>query len=332
VKRALLSAGAPLAMAAALGLALEPALAQPNMAGVAAAVRNKVEIRNAATRKAHPAMLRERVFMADQVMTGGASQLQLLLLDRTTFTVGANARVTIDRFVYDPAANSRSVGISVAHGAFRFMSGRALGKPNGAVNVRTPVAAIGIRGTIFEGVVGEEAIGIAQDEPAVGRVKSDKGEASLIVLRGPGLRAQGDTVPGVIDVTAAGRTITLDGPDLAVYVPRAGVPPIGPFRISPAGLEALQDLLRTTPGAPPSGGGGNHTARNVLIGAGVVAAGILGGKLLGGGGKKKGQAPAKGQTTRGAPSGSTNAAGVPNSKQAPPPPPPPPPPSPNSPR
>jgi hypothetical protein len=314
VKRALLSAGAPLAMAAALGLALEPALAQPNMAGVAAAVRNKVEIRSA-TRKAHPAMLRERLFMADQVQTGGASQLQLLLLDRTTFTVGANARVTIDRFVYDPAANSRSVGISVAHGAFRFMSGRALGKPGGTVNVRTPVAAIGIRGTIFEGVVGEEAIGIAQDEPAVGRVKSDKGEASLIVLRGPGPRAQGDTAPGAIDVTAAGRTVTLDGPDLAVYVPRAGVPPIGPFRISPAGLEALQDLLRTTPGPPSSpGGGGNHTARNVLIGAGVVAAGILGGKLLGGGKKK---APARGQTRQGKPTGSTNAAGVPS--QAPPP-------------
>ena len=292
VNRALLSAGGPLALVAALGLAIEPALAQPNPAGVAAAVRNKVEIRSAATRKAHPAVLRERLFMADQVQTGAASQLQLLLLDRTTFTVGANARVTIDRFVYDPAANSRSAGISVAHGAFRFMSGRALGKPGGAVNVRTPVAAIGIRGTIFEGVVGEDAIRIAEDEPAVGRVKADKGEASLIVLRGPGPRTQGDTAPGAIDVTAADRTVAVEGADLAVYVPRAGVPPIGPFRISPAGLEALQELLRPGPGSPPGGGGGNHTARNVLIGAGVIAAGVLGGKLLGGG-RKKG--PAKGQ-------------------------------------
>ena len=143
------------------------------------------------------------------------------------------------------------------------------------------------------------------------------------MLRGPGPRAQGDTMPGAIDVTAADRTVTLDGPDLAVYVPRAGAPPIGPFRISPAGLEALQDLLRTTPGAPPSAGGGNHTARNVLIGAGVVAAGILGGKLLGGGGKKappRGQGPGKGQPP-GNPAGSIKGQGVPNPNQAPPPPP-----------
>lgn len=296
--------GRSLALAAAASMALSPALAQ-TQAGIAAAVRNKVEIRNAA-HKPHPAVLRERLYMADQVQTGGASQLQMLLMDRTTFTVGANARVTIDRFVYDPAANSRQVGISVAHGAFRFMSGRALSRPSGAVSVRTPVATIGIRGTIFEGVVGEEAIGIAEDEPAVGRhVKADKGEASLIVLRGPGPRTQGDTIAGAIDVSAGGRTVTLDGPDLAVYVPRDGAAPIGPFRITPAGLESLQDLLRTTPGEAP-GGGGKHTARNIAIGAGVVAAGILGGKLLGGG-KKKNLPPApknpNGQAPRGKPNG-----------------------------
>jgi hypothetical protein len=282
VKGTLLSAGRPLALVAALGMAVTPAFAQ-TQAGVAAAVRNKVEIRGP-TRKAHPAAVRERIFMADQAATGAASQLQILLMDRTTFTVGANARVTIDRFVYDPARNSRQVGVSVAQGAFRFMSGRTAGRPSGQASVRTPISVIGIRGTIFEGVVGPDAIRIAEDEPAVGRVKSDKGEASLIVLRGPGARTQGDTVPGAIDVTAGGRTVTLDAPELAVYVPRDGAPPIGPFHLSADGLEALQSLLRTTPQAP--GGGGNHTTRNVLIGAGVVAAGILGGTLLGG--KKKG--------------------------------------------
>ena len=104
--------------------AASPVLAQANSVGINAAIRNKVEIRGAATKKVKPAVLRARVFLNDEVQTGTASQLQILLLDRTTFTVGANARVTIDRFVYDPAANSRDVGISVARGAFRFMSGR----------------------------------------------------------------------------------------------------------------------------------------------------------------------------------------------------------------
>jgi hypothetical protein len=268
---------------ASAALIAAPAAAQPSPVGINAAVRNKVEIRTG--NKARPAVVRERVMLNDEVRTGGASQLQILLLDRSTFTVGANARIAIDRFVYDPGARSRSMGVSVTRGAFRFMSGRALGKPAGPVTLRTPVASIGIRGTIFEGVVGEDAVKIAEREAAVGKhVKSKEDDASLIVLRGPGPRTQGDTVAGAIDVSAGGSTVVLDGPDLAVYVPRAGAPPIGPFPISPAGLAALQSLLR--PDFAPGGGGGSHTARNVLIGVGVAAAaGVLGGGLLKG--KKK---------------------------------------------
>jgi FecR-like protein len=278
--------GRAAAVVAAASLVASPVLAQA--VGVNAAIRNKVEIRGAATKKVRRAVLRERVILNDEVRTGAASQLQILLLDRTTFTVGANARVAVDRFVYDPAARSRSTGVSVTRGAFRFMSGRRLGRPAGPVAVRTPVATIGIRGTIFEGVVGEEAIRIAGREAAVGRkVKARKDEASLIVLRGPGPRAQGDVTPGAIDVTVGEHRVTLDGPGLALYAPRRGAPPIGPFRISPAGLQALQSLLRTT--AEPGGGGGkkSHGTRDALLGAAGTAAAIGGVSILGGKKKKR---------------------------------------------
>jgi hypothetical protein len=281
-------AGRIAAAAAASSLVASPVLAQA--VGVNAAIRNKVEIRHVATKKVQPAVLRERVALNDEVRTGAASQLQILLLDRTTFTVGANARVAVDRFVYDPAAKSRSTGVSVTKGAFRFMSGRNLGRPTGPVSVRTPVATIGIRGTIFEGVVGEDAIRIAQGEPAVGKkVKAKEDEASLIVLRGPGPRAQGDVIPGAIDVTVADQMVTLDGPGLALYAPRRGAPPIGPFQISMAGLGALQSLLRTT--AEPGGGGGKDSkaTRNALLGAAGVAAAVAGVSLLGGKKKRKQQ-------------------------------------------
>jgi hypothetical protein len=273
-------AGRIAALLAAAGMATSPVLAQA--VGVNAAVRNKVVIVGTGTRKARPAVVRERVILNDEVRTGGASQLQILLLDRTTFTVGANARVAVDRFVYDPAANSRSTGVSVAKGAFRFMSGRTLGRPSGPASVRTPVATIGVRGTIFEGVVGEDAIDIAEREPAVGKkVKAKKDEASLIVLRGPGPRTQGDTRPGAVDVTVGASQVTLDRPGLALYAPRVGAPPIGPFPISAAGLMALQSLLRTT--AEPGGGGKKKKDRSdeALLGAaGAAAVGaiILGGK------------------------------------------------------
>lgn len=276
--------GGTAAAAAAAALAATPVLSQA--VGVNAAVRNKVVIVGAGTKKARPAVVRERVILNDEVRTAAASQLQILLLDRTTFTVGANARVAVDRFVYNPSANSRSTGVSVTRGAFRFMSGRTLRQPSGTVSVRTPVATIGVRGTIFEGVVGEEAIRIAGREPAVGKkVKAKKDEASLIVLRGPGPRTQGDTRPGAVDVTVGDRTVTLDRPGLALYAPRVGAPPIGPFPISAAGLQALQSLLRTT--AEPGGGGGKKKGgtNEALLGAAGAAAIIGGGLILGG--KKK---------------------------------------------
>jgi hypothetical protein len=273
------------ALLAAAGMATSPVFAQA--VGINAAVRNKVAIRGAGTNQLRPAVLRARVILNDEVRTGAASQLQILLLDRTTFTVGANARVAVDRFVYDPASNSRSTGVSVTRGAFRFMSGRSLGHPSGAASVRTPVATIGVRGTIFEGVVGEDAIRIAEREAAVGKkVKAKKDEASLIVLRGPGPRTQGDTRPGAIDVTVGDRKATLDRPGLALYAPRVGAPPIGPFPISNAGLLALQSLLRTT--AQPGGGakkkGGKDEALIGAVGAAAVGAIILGGRK-----KKKGE-------------------------------------------
>ena len=284
------AAGRATAALAAASMATGPVLAQANAVGVNAAIRNKVEIRSAATRQVRPAVLRARVILNDEVRTGAASQLQILLLDRTTFTVGANARVAVDRFVYDPAANSRSTSVSVTKGAFRFMSGRNLRKPAGAVQVRTPVATIGVRGTIFEGVVGEDAIRIARAEPAVGKkVKAKKEQASLIVLRGPGPMTQGDTSRGAIDVTAGGQIVTIDGPGLAVYVPREGAAPIGPFRISQAGLQALQSLLRTT--AEPGGGGKkkSNKTRNTLLGVAGGVAAIGGASILGGKKKKRPQ-------------------------------------------
>ena len=282
--RVFTSIGRAAAVLAAAGLTGSPLLAQA--VGVNAAVRNKVVIRGAGTTKVRPAVVRDRVMLNEEVRTAAASQLQILLLDRTTFTVGANARVAVDRFVYNPATNSRSTGVSVAKGAFRFMSGRNLRRPTGPVSVRTPVATIGVRGTIFEGVVGEEAIEIAEREAAVGKkVKAKKEEASLIVLRGPGPRTQGDTRPGAVDVTVGASTVTLDRPGLAIYAPRVGAPPIGPFPISAAGLQALQSLLRTT--AEPGGGGkkGNGT-RDALLGAAAVGAIVGGAILLGGKGKK----------------------------------------------
>lgn len=229
--RYLKPAGALAALLVLLGAAAGPAIV-----GSVAALRNQVSVRAAAAAQPRPAVLSQRMALGDQVQTGDRSHMQLLLLDRSSFTVGQNARLTIDRFVYDPGGGSFSA--TVAKGALRFMSGGGHGK--GGAQIRTPVATIGIRGTIVDAVVGEEAVAIARHEPALNGVGGDPATASLIVLRGPGPR---DPRPGAISVTAGGKTVELDRPLLAVYVPEPGAAPIGPFTISLPGQAALNNLI-----------------------------------------------------------------------------------------
>jgi hypothetical protein len=223
-----------------------PAVAQSKVVGINAAIRNTVQIKSGPT-PFRKAVLKERVSLGDDIQTAAASVLQVLLLDQTTFTVGANARVRIDRFVYDPARSASSVGASVAKGAFRFMSGKPTRGMPGQSSVATPVGSIGIRGTIFEGAVGADAVRIARGEQSVGVVGADAEKATLIVLRGPGAATRGDEKVGAIDVTIDGQMVAVTSPGMAMFVPGPGQVPVGPFLISDAGLSALHDLLRSTP-------------------------------------------------------------------------------------
>lgn len=227
------------ATAAALGT---QAVAQT--VGVNAAVVNDVRMTTQANPRPHTAVVRERVALGNNIATGPRSVLQVLLLDRTNFTVGQNARIVVDRFVYDPDRQASAVGLSIGRGAFRFMSARSLHANPGASSLRTPVASIGIRGTIVEGAVGAEAVRMARREAAIpAGTRIDPQTATLILLRGPGPNTQGQDTPGAIDVTANGVTVTVTGSGFAVFIGGPGQAPIGPFLLSNHGSLQLSDWL-----------------------------------------------------------------------------------------
>lgn len=241
--RAKVTARSFIAMAAAIAMTTAPVLsAQAQVVGVNSAVTNKAAIRKGGTTPPVRAVVGQKIALKDTIQTAEASRLQMLLLDGSVFSVGPNAHLTIDRYVYNPDRNTKTIGASVARGAFRFMSGRAKQSTDSAI--RTPVATIGIRGTIVEGVVGADAIAIAAREKAVGpSIEGDPATASLIILRGPGPKTQGVSHPGAIEVAANGKTVSMSQPMLAVYIPRPGADPIGPFSISQFGLLSVGNLL-----------------------------------------------------------------------------------------
>ncbi|WP_173208008.1 FecR domain-containing protein [Sphingopyxis sp. BSNA05] len=216
--------------------------------GMNSAVRNNVELQQTATGAAQKARIRQPVKMRNVVTTAAASTLQITLLDRSSLTVGPNARLTVNRFVYDPKAKSSSVGTTLVKGTLRFLSGKSA--RGGRNSINTPAASIGIRGTMVELAVGEDAVTIGKLQPGlVMGGKVDPQTASLIVLRGPGPKAQLGEESGIIDVTAAGKTVTITQPGMAVFVPFLGAAPSAPFQLSNGAYGGFDNMLRTTPSA-----------------------------------------------------------------------------------
>tara|TARA_R110000787_G_scaffold15402_8_gene47629 strand:+ start:15939 stop:16808 length:870 start_codon:yes stop_codon:yes gene_type:complete len=268
-----LSIKTALLVPALLFFAMAPAASAPVQVGIAATVVGDVRMSNATTKKAVKIPRRQRLAWGDVLSTKKKSKLQILLLDRSSLTIGSNARLTINRFVYDPG-KERSLSATVGKGAFRFMSGRKSKKSSASIN--SSVGTIGIRGTALDGVVGKEAVEIAKKEPFLDGVKGDKDSAMLVVLRGPGANRSGDLDIGLAEVSAAGKTVTLDQPILAAYIPRPGAQPIGPFKLSASGLSKLQDEL-----APKVAGAGKSGLLKALIPAAIIGVGV--GLLLPGG-------------------------------------------------
>jgi len=86
------------------------------------------------------------------VTTGIADRAHLLFLDGSSLTVGPQARLVIDRFVYDPNTKTGALAVTASQGVFRFVGGK-ISKTQPVV-ITTPSATLTIRGGIMLGNVG----------------------------------------------------------------------------------------------------------------------------------------------------------------------------------
>ena len=116
--------------------------------GVQAAVHGTVNLIASKNNSKRSGKSGEGVYFLETVESGIDSGLQILLLDETTFTVGPQSEIIIDEMVYDPGGNSKLI-VSVAKGAFRYISGEIAKQNPQNVAIRTPNGEIGIRGTSF---------------------------------------------------------------------------------------------------------------------------------------------------------------------------------------
>lgn len=231
---------------AVLAFTLAPAAqAQNAKIGVNSALKGDVTVQSGEMAAAQ-AVVSEPIFLGDNVNSAKSSTLQILLMDETTFTVGPSCELTIDKFVYNPNSNSNSMSAKVKNGAFRFMSGNVSRSQNSTVEIDSPIASMGVRGTIVEGAVGPEAVRLTAMAGALPDGVTPDENASLFILRGPGPSRATGARQGAIDITSGGQTVSVTRPGYATFVGAAGVTPTPPFPIPDKVHDQLSDVLRTT--------------------------------------------------------------------------------------
>jgi hypothetical protein len=115
--------------------------------------------RNAATalRVADP------IFEKDTLQTAVDSTLGVTFDDETTFSLSANTRIAVDKFVYQEGGSGNAASFNVAIGTAAFVA--SLVAKTGDMKIATPEATLGIRGTT--GVVDVPQAGAAAGAPTI---------------------------------------------------------------------------------------------------------------------------------------------------------------------
>ena len=122
--------------------------------------------------------LNTSVFRNEVVSTGEEGRLEIIFTDDTRLTLGEKAKLTLDRYVFNPAAGSGMIRFRVV-GALRFLSGQVSKLRTSVVSITTPVAVVGVRGTEFwAGPIDNQALGVLLIEGAVS-VSNSAGERIL---------------------------------------------------------------------------------------------------------------------------------------------------------
>ena len=160
------------------------------------------------------------VHMKDQLRTGTDGRLQVTFRDNTLLTLGEEASVVIDRYVFDPDRGIGEALLKATQGAFRFAAGQLKDVHNKTITVSTPVADVGVRGTEFWGgpIDGQYGVLLIEGEVTVsnqgGTVKlSNPGEGTEIHSRFESPRPPTKWAPERM-TRALGKTMTRHDHDL----------------------------------------------------------------------------------------------------------------------
>jgi hypothetical protein len=161
-------------------------------------------------------------------------EVKITFKDNTTVKVTASSALVIDDFVYDPKTQGGKLSLKAAEGTVRYVSGNIAHNNPNAVNIKTPTAAIAVRGTDFVMAVSETG-------------------ASTVILMPTCETEQNVNLKGLIcgsgaiDVESGGHIIHMNKPYEAAMVFTQGDEPSGPVVVNLNGTPIGNNLLISPP-------------------------------------------------------------------------------------
>lgn len=96
------------------------------------------------------------VFLGSVLRTGAKGSLGVAFRDETLMSCGPQTELTVDEYLYAPAAGKLKLSSKLAKGSLNYVSGVIAKLQPDAVSIQTPTGTIGVRGTQFVARVEEE--------------------------------------------------------------------------------------------------------------------------------------------------------------------------------
>lgn len=133
--------------AAAWLLFAPPALAAETHAALVKGVTGEVTVTRGVT--TGPVTSGARLHVSDRIVTGPGSSASIVFRDGTMLTLGGNADVRVRDYVFEPQAGKYAFSLYMEKGAAIYESGKIGKLAPDEVEVETPRATVGVRGTRF---------------------------------------------------------------------------------------------------------------------------------------------------------------------------------------
>ncbi len=186
------------------------ALADPAI-GKVVAVRGRV-VAFGPDKKERPLVLKAPVFLHDTVQTR-QGRVQLMFEDHTLMTLGRNTHMEISAYSWKPGDKNSAMETRISEGSFRIMGGAITRTAPENFKTHAPSGTIGIRGSMYAGLVKKKSM-------------------TILFQGGKGIYVKNQA--GMVDIKRPGFGTLVKGPDL---------PPQPPEKMSAETLMELEATL-----------------------------------------------------------------------------------------